>query len=239
MLRSAGDAAGNVQIRSDDLSGLSDLVRTADPAVLNDGTGRADHAAEHVSQLFAELVVLFGTHAAAAGNDDLCVLKVDCFACLSKELQDSCDQALFCFRSELSDLRDTLRSLVAAAADADDSSRGLNTQFLADGAAIDRAGNLQLSVLARHRDRIVHGACAKTCSNTCRGQLAQRSRCKKDHIVALSCLLRDSADDSIFLQNTLFFRDLDEICFSAQRLCRGDQFQTCADRSAFFCLNKD
>ena len=239
MLRSAGDAAGNVQIRSDDLAGLSDLVSTADPAVLDNGTGRADHAAEHVSQLFAELVVLLGTHAAAAGDNDLCVFKVDSFACLGKQLQDSCDQSLIRFRCQLGDLRNTLRSLVAAAADADDSSRGINAQFLADGAAVDRAGNLQLSVLARHRDRIVHGACAKTCGNTCRGQLAQRSRCKKDHIVALSCLLRDSADDSIFLQNTLFFRDLDKICFSAQRFSRGDQFQTSADRSAFFCLNKD
>ena len=62
---------------------------------------------------------------------------------------------------------------------------------------------------------------------------------KKHHIIALSCLLRDSTDNSIFLQNTLFFRDLDKICFSAQRFSRGDQFQTSADRSAFFCLNKD
>ena len=72
VLDGAGDAQSDVDLRTDGLAGLTDLVVGGDPAGVDDGTGGAHDAAQDVSQLLSQLDALLGIvcDALADGDDD-------------------------------------------------------------------------------------------------------------------------------------------------------------------------
>src|SRR3954452_8786126 len=74
VLDRAGYAEGDVELRRDDLAGLTDLRGVRVPARVDDGTRRAHCAAERARKLFGEREVLGRTEAAAARDDDVRIL---------------------------------------------------------------------------------------------------------------------------------------------------------------------
>ena len=79
MLNSAGDAAGNVNLRTDGFTGLTDLMRVVDPTRINSGAGGADDSAECVRQVLDGLKALRTADTTTAGDDDLSAFKVNQF----------------------------------------------------------------------------------------------------------------------------------------------------------------
>jgi len=77
MLNRAGNAAGDVQVRGNDLAGLSDLILLRAPAGVHRRAGRADRAFEHIRQLFEDGVAFGALHAAAAGDDHVGFRQID------------------------------------------------------------------------------------------------------------------------------------------------------------------
>src|SRR3990170_8760201 len=70
VLDRSGDAAGDVELRRDDLARLTHLGRVRVPAGVHDGAGGRDRAAERLRELLDEGEVLRLAEAAAAGGDD-------------------------------------------------------------------------------------------------------------------------------------------------------------------------
>jgi len=70
VLDRAGDAAGDVEARRDDLAGLADLVRVADPPRVDDRARRADGAAERLGEVADQGEVLGRFQSPAAADDD-------------------------------------------------------------------------------------------------------------------------------------------------------------------------
>ena len=68
MLDRAGNAQGHVNLRVHGLAGLAHLVVHADPARVDNRTGSADHAAQHVGQLLGDLDAPGGVGADAAAH---------------------------------------------------------------------------------------------------------------------------------------------------------------------------
>src|SRR5690606_32817759 len=62
---------GDVQLRSNDLAGLTDLHVVRHEAGVVGGTGSTDGSAQLVGQRVEDLEVVAVAHAATAGNDDL------------------------------------------------------------------------------------------------------------------------------------------------------------------------
>ena len=79
MLDGTGDAQGNVDAGMHGLAGLADLMVSAQPALVGDGTGSTDNAAQSLSQLLSQLDALLGVSrdAAAHGDDNVSTDQVD------------------------------------------------------------------------------------------------------------------------------------------------------------------
>jgi len=81
VLNCARDAAGDIQLGTDCLSCLPDLMRVTNPARVNRGTGSADCCAEDLRKLSDRFEALRSANAASAGNDDFCALEVNNLTC--------------------------------------------------------------------------------------------------------------------------------------------------------------
>jgi len=77
MLNGAGNPAGDVQVRGNDLSRLPHLVGLRTPARVHRRSRRADRRAQKLRQLLQDTVSLGAFHAAAAGDDDVRFCDVD------------------------------------------------------------------------------------------------------------------------------------------------------------------
>ena len=74
VLDCAGNTSSNVQLRRNDLTGLTNLVRVWVPASVNGGTRGTDGSAERVCQSFDWAKVSTGT--ASTGNNNRCFREV-------------------------------------------------------------------------------------------------------------------------------------------------------------------
>ena len=72
VLDGPGDAAGDVHGRGDPRAGLADLVGVVAPAVVGDGAGAPDDAAEQPGQLLERREAIGRADTAAAADDDRC-----------------------------------------------------------------------------------------------------------------------------------------------------------------------
>ena len=88
MLNGAGDAAGDVQVRGNNLSRLADLIRLGSPAGVDGRAGCAHRCTENSGQFFDDDVVFRPLHAAAAGNDDVGLGQIDLAARILLDLEN-------------------------------------------------------------------------------------------------------------------------------------------------------
>ena len=70
VLDGTGDAQRNVDAGMHGLAGLADLMVSAQPALVGDGTGSTDNAAQSLSQLLGQLDALLGVSGDAAADGD-------------------------------------------------------------------------------------------------------------------------------------------------------------------------
>ncbi len=88
VLDRAGDTAGDVELGTDGLTGLADLVRVSDPAGVDCCTGSAYDAAQKVCELFEGSEALGAADTTSTGDDDVCAFKVnDLTSCLFDNLE--------------------------------------------------------------------------------------------------------------------------------------------------------
>ena len=90
MLGGAGDSTCDVELRSDDLAGLPDLVGSGYPAFLDCRSGGSHNASHNLRELFHKGKILLAAHSSSAGYDDLCFLEVDGLCDLFYCLNDLC-----------------------------------------------------------------------------------------------------------------------------------------------------
>src|SRR5689334_16124633 len=85
VLDRTGDRDREVQVRRDDLAGLTDLPVGGDHAGVGRGARSAHRGTEQIGELLEDLEVLAALHAAAAGDDDLGIAEVGTIALLRVE----------------------------------------------------------------------------------------------------------------------------------------------------------
>ena len=170
MLHGSGYTAGDIQLRRNNLAGLSYLMGTGCPALLDGRTGCADYATKQRCQLFYQLKAFCVTHAASSGYDNIRTFQVNGLRNLFCRVNHFCLQCFCCYRRVFffHTALCCLRLCKASAADRCELNRSGHCQALQNGSAVCRAYKLHTLSGFLNCGYIGHTACAETlCQARC------------------------------------------------------------------------